>query len=689
MKFRNYKKLMAVVLASALAASAAGCGNSGSQTSAPEEAKEKTQITIAADTETPATLNALDEGLCSWTTGGTEAGTVNGDDYAFSPAIYINEGSYDTEKSLVGDAVTVTDIEATNLEMNIEKEAVNGIVVNDSDYKISDSVINVNAADADGQLTCDFSGLGSAVAVYGDSNLTIEDSEINADGVANLAVFADNGASTLLDNVKVHSDGGTLYESYINSPNQGTMVAPPWILGIMGNSRATNLMGDDSTMSVVDSEVSASNWAVLSTDSGSNMYLNVVNTVMNLVGNEEALQDGDVYNVKNPYTDKNGYGTYIIGDAVETFLGTEMNIGTYASIFTGGTGYYGNLKTGESYDLLAADGSTHYTYTATEDKQTVINSDTFGFMAHQGDNICTLDGVVVNSLFTNFVVKSGNNTTINVENGTVLNAENGILLQLFDNDDSTTEFNTNDPTVGMAFGTTHEEFAGFPTEAVDPDAAAGGGMPGGDMPGDGAPADMPGGDMPEGEAPADMPGGDMPAGEEQSSVNTTVYNVKDTALTGDIYNGIGWKANALSEGKVKQMILDVNLSGSASLTGAIASTSCVHSTFEGQSYLKENGITAFDDEKAAADFASKYQSTSFSIAEYFNICQVANLVKSNGLNDINVTVAGDAVWTVDGTSLIKSLQISDNGKVVVQDGATLTVDGTAYAAGTYTAADFK
>lgn len=221
----------------------------------------------------------------------------------------------------------------------------------------------------------------------------------------------------------MHSDGGTLYEDYINSPNQGTMVAPPWILGIMGTSRAANLMGDDSTMSVVDSEVTASNWAVLSTDSGFNMYLNVANTTMELTGNEEELQKGGTYSEENPYTDKNGYGTCIIGNATETFLGTSMNVGTYASIFTGGTGYYGNLKAQESYDLMAADGSTHYTYTAQEGVQTVISSDTFGVMAHQGDNTCTIDGAVVNSAFTGFLVKSGNNTTINVENGAQINAE--------------------------------------------------------------------------------------------------------------------------------------------------------------------------------------------------------------------------------------------------------------------------
>lgn len=729
MKYRSYKGLLAAAVAAALMVSAAACGE-GQQAQEqqqqqepseepgerePEETAGGAEILIPADMETEPTVDGLADGLCSWTTGGTEAGTINGNDYAFTPAIYINGGAYDKEKSIVKDA-DVKDTEASNLTLTVEKEGVNGIMVNNSDYTIVDSVIRVNASEADGMETCDFSGIGAAIAVYGQSALTVRNTVVNADGVANLAVFTDNGSSALLDHVTLHSDGGTLYEDYINSPNQGTMVAPPWILGIMGNSRGTNLEGTDSTMSVVDSDVSASNWAVLSTDAGSNMYLNVVNTKMTLTGNEEELQAGGLYSETNPYTDKNGYGTYVIGNAVETFLGTTMDVGTYATIFTGGTGYYGNLKAGESYDLLAADGSTHHTYTAQEDVQTVIHSDTFGFMAHQGDNECTLDGVAVNSAYTNFLVKSGNNSTIHVKNGTEIHAENGILLQLMDNDDSTTEFNPNHETVGMAFGTTHEEYPGFPTEAVDPDAAGEGSMggapvgdmpqggePGGDMPQGGAPV----GDMPQGEAPAgagpsgEAPEGGMPEGEggpggdmggmpqEESGPNTTVYNVTDTELTGAIYNGIGWNANELSQGKVKQMLLEVNLSGTAALTGPIASTSCIHATYEGQKYLKDHKITAFDDEDEAAAFAADYQATGFAISAYFNIGQVANLVRSNGLNDISVSLADTAVWTVTDTSLIKSLSVSGDAQVVVEEGVTLTVDGKAYEAGTYTAEDFR
>lgn len=155
--------------------------------------------------------------------------------------------------------------------------------------------------------------------------LVIDDSEVNVSGVANLGLFADDGADVIIKNSKMHSDGGTLYADYKNSPDQSTMVAPPWVLGIMGTSRGTNLMGNNSSTTVIDSEVSAAQWAVLSTDSGTNMKLNVVNTTMLLTGADYVMQNDDTFGDKagkdsNPYTTRSGYGTYAIGNADRVFL---------------------------------------------------------------------------------------------------------------------------------------------------------------------------------------------------------------------------------------------------------------------------------------------------------------------------------------------------------------------------------
>ena len=101
-------------------------------------------------------------------------------------------------------------------------------------------------------------------------------------------------------------------------------------------------------------------------------------------------------------------------------------------------------------------------------------------------------------------------------------------------------------------------------------------------------------------------------------------------------------------------------------------------TQDGSLKVKENGGYAFDDAETAAAFAETYQNTYFTINEYWNIGQVANLVNSNGANQIHIALTDDAVWNVTGTSLIESLTISDNAQVMVPAGITLTVGDIAY-----------
>ena len=69
---------------------------------------------------------------------------------------------------------------------------------------------------------------------------------------------------------------------------------------------------------------------------------------------------------------------------------------------------------------------------------------------------------------------------------------------------------------------------------------------------------------------------------------------------------------------------------------------------------------------------------------YWSIGQVADLVNNNGGNAVNVTLTGDAVWNVTGTSLISSLTIEDDARVIVPDGITLTVNGVNYTGCTLT-----
>ena len=588
---------------------------------------------------------AKPEGMIgSWSSGGSE-------DYEYDAALYITGEGIDEAKSST-DRIASGAYDASGADGIVIEDTQsgdNGIIVVNADYAITNADISL-LTDADGSDTCDFSGRGSAIAVYGsEASVIIEDSTIHTSGVATMPVFADDGATVTIRNSTLQSDGGTLSADYMNTPDQALMVAPPWILGIMGTSRSTNMMGDNTTTNVIDSETSAGAWAVLSTDAGTDMALNVYNTTLTLNNADESAaaplqaEDGEIsQTLDNPYTVNygSGYGTYAIGNAVETFAGATINVGTYATIFTGGSATYTALEAGETYELTNAAGETTATYTATEDKATDIHSDTFGFMAHQGSNAIDIEkGTVVDSGYATFLVKSGSSNetlTATVDDATISNG--GVLIQVMDNDDTTNGgmMDADDPenTNGGSqnFKPYHAEDAGFNTDA----ASAG------------------------------------------STAQTFAFT--NGTYTGNIYNASG------SDG-LEGTALNVTFGIGAEYTGAIASTSAIHVTYDGSAAVKENGGYAFDDAEEAAAFAAQYQNTSFTIEEYWSIGQVANLVNDNGANTVNVILTDDAVWNVTAASVISALTIEGDAQVIVPEGVTLTVSGVEYTNCTLTAQD--
>jgi hypothetical protein len=329
----------------------------------------------------------------------------------------------------------------------------------------------------------------------------------------------------------------------------------------------------------------------------------------------------------------------VIGNAVETFAGTVMNVGTYASVFTGGTGIYTSLEQGKTYELKNAAGDVTAEYTASEDKITEIHSDTFGFMAHQGENNIVLEkGTIVDSGWASFLVKTGaSNETLTVTADQAEISNGGVLIQVMDNDDTTNggmmdpddAENTNGGT--QNFIPRHTEQAGFRTEEAEQGS------------------------------------------EEQS------FTFTNGIYSGNIYNASG------SDG-LKGSALTVTLGEGAVLDGAAASTSAVHVTYDGSSVVKENGGSAFEDPAEAEAFAEKYQNTGFTIDEYFGIGQVANLIHENGASTVRMILNKDAVWNVNGTSVISSLEIRDEASVFVPEGVVLTAGGKEYTSCIITAA---
>lgn len=579
--------------------------------------------------------------LGSWNGGGTNADAVEGDDYAYDAALFVTADGVDADKT-AADRISggTYDAAAADGVSIIDSVAGhNAIIVTNAKYAISNAKIEM-LTDADGTDTCDFSGKGTAIAVYGDAaEVVLENATVNTAGVAVMPMFVDGGATLTVKNSTLHSAGGTLYKEYLSTPDQKLMAAPPWILGIMGNARCLNIMGVDSTVNVIDSATSAGGWAVLSTDAGTNMQLNVYNSSLMLTNADESqyplqAEGGQITEtLDNPYTVNygSGYGSFVIGSAVETFYGATFRVGTYATIYNGGRGTYTALEAGRTYNIVNALGDVIDTYVPAEDVVTDIHSDTFAFMAMQNANSITIDkGTKVDSGWATFLIKSGYGgqaTTATIDNAFITNG--GVLIQVMDNDDATNggmmsatdPMNTNG---GMQnFKPYHQEKAGFNT---------------------------------------------APAGTD-SSVQTFTFT--NGAYSGNIYNGSG-------SDTLNGSALYVTFGAGAQYTGAAASTAAIHATYEGAALVKQNGSFAFDNAEDAAAFAQQYQNTYFTINEYWSIGQVVNMVNSNGANAIHMTVKDGAVWQVNGTSLITTLTIEGDSQVVVPAGVTLTVGDVVY-----------
>ena len=475
-------------------------------------------------------------------------------------------------------------------------------------------------SDADGSDTNDFSGLGAAVLATGeDVIVNIEDADIETTGVAKLALFTDAGAVSIVKGSTLTTNSGTIYEGYMSTADQVTMVAPPWVLGLGGpkcNARTTNIMGDYSTAAYVDSTFNAGGWGALSTDSGTNMHMVVVNSEINV--------------------EDSGYGAYTIGESTEDYYGVTENVSTYANIMTGGISTYQSYTGGDEIEVVQFDGETdeygfgtggNVVAAVSSDEiadgevvNSVINSDHFGFMCHangpDGMNIVNvLDGTEVNTKDAIFLVKKIN-SIFNVDNA-ILNSEEGVILQIIDNDDDyvgldmETQWGTDDG-YGHFYGihmpnfnsTFHEE-DGYSNEFA--------------------------------------------VNECEDENWTSDLNITNTKAEGDVWNSTGYV------GSNPATTLTVSLGEGADLTGIISAGAFSHTT-------KDAKVNDGDWSEASA------------------LGHVTNIVNSNGKNIVDVVLTDDAVWTLTGDALIDSLTIEDDAVVIVPADITLTVGGEEYTA---------
>ncbi len=547
---------------------------------------------VAEGTGTKYTTNLLtDKNIGSWT--GVQA-------FKYRSAISMLNGSVDKTNSVYALAgKSLSDTEADGLHMTTTTPGYSALIVRDSDYTLKNSSIHMNTA-SDGKDVNDFAGYGAAVAAYGDSTVTIEDSEISTTGVAKAATFADAGADLIVKNSKLGVNGGNIYKEYKSTANQAYMINPPWVLGISGSARTTNVMGEGTTGTYVDTDIYAKDWGAVSIDTGSNMKLTLVNS--------DVTVDGS------------GYGAYAIGEGTEEyFLGTDFDVQTYATILTGADVTLASYTGGDKIDVTKiTDGSKVATVASEKVADgtvvpSTVTSDNFGFMFHHNaptgtNNLSLEEGTTVETGNATFLVKKVNNN-IHVD-GAEISSKDGVLLQMIDNDDDMVGA-YNDETFGMpTFNYTFSEKDGWSSTWGT---------------------------------------------EVKDSGWVTNADFTDVDLNGDVYNGTGYTANGAQT-------LNLSLGKNAALTGAIASTEIQH---------KDKTFTYYDE--------SKGYDAATAAAAADKLGHVINQVHYNGENDVNVELTDNAVWTVDGTSLVTKLTIGADASIVYDkaydaDGKEITLE---------------
>jgi len=607
------------------------------------------------DNEAAPLVNAVRDGdrtveLRPTWTGQATSFSQRGDD-EYRVGYFVQDGTVLAEYSLLAEE----DVAVDSLDLDIAANGLgfSAVIAHGAGTNLDVTGSISSTDDGEGYMVSDFSGLGAMIVASDGAHVTLDSMDIRTEGFARSAFISDEHANMVVRGSNVTTMGANplteAYEGYVNSANVTKMISPPWVLGIQGGIRASNMLGERATLTLIGTTLNSGGWALLSTDGCTEPQMNVVDSTLRILPQSEGGMSSGSFSYSDNYG--SGYGTYAIGRAKQNFYGTSVSGTTYATIFTGGEVTYAS----SNGDIALRDGDGEVFETVQgKGRPTVIDS-VFGFMSHGDATANIVDGTKVNSQDATFLYKSGN-VTINIDSAE-LNPANGVILQMIDNDDRIVGGSM------QAFNTEFNEDAGWPSENgnVTPGGVAAAAMPGGPggpggEGGPGGPGGPEGPGGPGGEAPAagDVVGPDgqpitvpRPDGPGMRVTRPSAVSVSLTngQYAGDLYNGTGY----YGQGAVP---LQVTIGEGAQLTGSVSLTETRH--------INETGA----------------QNTHFTINEYYYLGHVENRNYDNGFSKVAVTVDNGGTWIVDGENLLNSLTIGDGQVTGVDDQqVSMTVDG--------------
>lgn len=552
----------------------------------------------------------------------------------FRTAIYVDADGLDETRSVTAalGGGTADDSGAANINIYAGSATFGALVDEGAAYTLDNASIVLDS-DSIGDSTSDFSALGAAIAAYGaGTKLEINDSSILTNGVCKPALVINAGADVIIRSSDFTVNGGTPYATYMSNATGGTMVAPPWHLGIdnaRGNARAVNLMGAQTTETMVDSSVYAAGWGALSVDMGSYMRMDVINSTA------EAEQ---------------GYTAFAIGQVTENYYGSDLISGQYNAIMMGGTINIGSYTGGDVVTVkrMEAAGEGYDSYWGQEtdeviteevsaevpEGKTVVSnvvSKRFGFEMHGmmgevGNAVTLKEGTNLTTGETVFIVKSGHAELtlddVNVVTGTSPYTGDTVFLQVMDNDSNFCG------TTNVGAGVFHEYFwepGGWSYEFGSAD---------------------------DGEWEQGQYGSFV---SDYGTVGGTTYgqwqvnmDLTDTDIKGDMWNSTGYWSQGGSQ-------MNVSIGSGASVTGVISSGAYQHyaKTFEVglYGYYKYNGVLLEDNAWYNSDNSGSWENSKY-------ISVVTNTPYYYGANNTAVSVTNGGVWNVTDVSFVTSLEVA-------------------------------
>lgn len=341
-----------------------------------QEAKEYTGDVVLTVTEN------IDVSYNSSSGGSTE--TLN---HVLRTGVYVNDGAVVAAKSVsaIVQGGTVSNTAARDVSIRSLEDKFNGFIIEgDSTYAIQRP--NIRLVGNGGN---DFVGFGAAIKSSGTAKVTVQGAKIYTKGAVRTAVFAGGESTMTVKDSSIEAHNGTLPSDYTFTVATGKMMEVPWMLGLTGNNRATNLVGS-ATANYLNSTIRSQAWGALSTDDTTKVRLNVLNSTVQVV--------------------ESGYGSYSIGDSINTFSATHFNVPDMA--------------------LIMANGSA----SATFKNGSVVKSGRFGVMMHSNSGGKL---IIKDSRFSTqaAVIQAKSSSPNIVVDNSVLQSANGLLIQAVVNDD--------------------------------------------------------------------------------------------------------------------------------------------------------------------------------------------------------------------------------------------------------------